>query len=246
MLSLCYAYYGGVMRKAILISALLTVSLAGFGQCPTVLENVWATSASTKGLDEIDSKVNDLVNTLSKRYEQNDSRKLYALFVKTHNRFLHNYVKYSGIEELAEGRYDCLTATSLFAHILTKSGYAFNIIETNYHIFITVKTSEGDVLLETTDRFGGFVDDKEKIAGVLKEYKKNTLEAATNSSYQYTFSLFNTVDPEQLPGLLYINQAVKAFNLERWDECEAKLAAAARMTDSPRIAELVQLVELKK
>lgn len=235
------------MRKAILTATFFTtISLASFGQCPTVLENVWTTSTSNKGLDEIDTRVNDLVSTVSKRFDKNDSRKLYTLFMKTHNRFLHTYVKYSGIEELAEGRYDCLTATSLFAHILTQSGYEFNIIETNYHIFITVKTSDGDVLLETTDRFGGFMDDKKKIANVLTEYKKNTLEAGTASNYQYTFSLFKTVNPEQLPGLLYFNQAVKAFNLERWEECEAKLAAAAKTTDSPRIAELVQLVEKKK
>jgi hypothetical protein len=231
------------MKKVLFTMAFLAAAHFGFGQCPTVLENVWTTSKTEEGLDEINSRVDKLVNKVSKHHSKNDIRKLYALFMKTHSQFLHTYVKYTGIEELAKGRYDCLTATSLFAHILTKSGFAFEIVETNYHIFLVVNTVDGEVVLETTDRLGGFVDDKMKINKRLASYQKNTLEAATDSHYQYSFSLFKTVDPEQLPGLLYFNQAVKAFNAQHWDECSEKLAAAAQTTDSPRIAELVQLVE---
>jgi hypothetical protein len=234
------------MKRVVLTILFCTLTIIGFGQCPTVLENVWTTSKTEEGLEEINTRVDKLVSKVSKHHSKNDIRKLYALFMKTHSQFLHTYVKYTGIEELAKGRYDCLTATSLFAHILTKSGFAFEIVETNYHIFLLVNTSDGEVVLETTDRLGGFVNDKMKINARLADYRKNTLEAATSSDYQYSFSLFKTVDPAQLPGLLYFNQAVKAFNTQNWQECSEKLAAAAKTTDSPRIAELVQLVELQK
>ncbi len=90
-----------------------------------------------------------------------------------------------------------------------------------------VKTSDGDVLLETTDRIGGFIDDEKRISKVIADYRKN-------------FSLFVTVDVDQLPGLLYFNQAVKAFNAAKWDECSEKLSAAATKTNSPQVAALAE------
>lgn len=179
-----------------------------------------------------------MVTKVGKRHYRNEVRRLYALFMKTQSKFLHSYVQYTGIEDLAQGRYDCLTATSLFADILARSGYSYNIIETNYHIFIIVNTKDGDVVLETTDRVGGFINDKEKVNRVIGEYKKNVLASATPAHYKYTFDLFQPIDPNQLAGLLYFNQAVKAFNNGKWMECSEKLAAAANYTTSPRIAEL--------
>lgn len=229
------------MRSAFILLILLSISAA----CPaqsTVIEKVWTTSPSTKGLHEVDSRIDKLVTSINKRRFRSDIHKLYRLFQKTHSNFLHSYVAYTGIEDLAKGRYDCLTATSLFADVLNRAGYTYNIIETNYHIFIMVNTKDGDVILETTDRFGGFINDKEKIEAAIAGYQKNTLKSATASHYQYSFSIYNAVEPDQLPGLLYFNQAVNAFNQEHWEECSEKLSAASLTTDSPRIAELAALL----
>jgi hypothetical protein len=208
-----------------------------------VLEKVWTTTASRESFNEVDGRVNKLVSQVAKRHYRNDIRKLYALFMKTHSRFLHSYVQYTGIEGLANGRYDCLTATSLFADILSKSGYTYNIVETNYHIFIVVNTKDGDVILETTDRLGGFINDEKKKGEVISDYKKNVLAAATPSHYRYSFNLFKTIDTNQLAGLLYFNQAVKAFNAEKWEECSEKLSAASQTTSSPRVAELSAILD---
>lgn len=234
----------GKMKRVILTVACLAMGLVCNAQS-TVLEKVWTTSRSGEGFQDVNSKVDRLVTRLEKRHYRREIRKLYALFMKTHNRFLHNYVPYTGIEDLAKGRYDCLTATSLFADILTRSGYNYNIIETNYHIFIVVNTTEGDVILETTDRLGGFINDEKRKEQVLAAYKKNILASATPSHYQYNFNLYKTVDINQLPGLLYFNQAVNAFNAEKWDECSEKLLAASQATDSPRVAELATLLTMQ-
>lgn len=228
------------MKRALLIAVLYSITLAAIAQ--TVIEKAWTTSASTEGLPQIDSRINELVTDLNKHNYHNDVRKLNALFVKTHNRFLYTYDKYAGIEGLLNGRYDCLTATSLFADILSRTGYQFNIIETNYHIFIMVNTSDGDVLLETTDKENGFIDTKERMTRVLAQYRQNKLDGSTSQQYQYNFSLFKKVDVDQLAGLLYFNQAVKAFNAEKWDECSEKLSAAAMKTNSPHVAELTELL----
>jgi len=230
-----------VMKRASLFAVLFSLTLAGFAQS-TVLEKVWTTSPSGMGLGLMDARVNKLVTDIQKHHYRNDIQKLSAIFRKTHSRFLHQYIKYTGIEELTEGKYDCLTATSLFADILTRTGYNYNIIETNYHIFIVVNTMNGDVVLETTDRFGGFISDKTKMNKTIHEYQKNTLQAASPSEYKYTFSLYQSVDADQLAGLLYFNQAVKAFNQRQWAECSEKLSAASATTKSPRIAELSALL----
>jgi len=228
------------MKRALLVGILYSITLVAIAQ--TVIEKAWTTSASPEGLQLIDSRINELVTDLNNHHYRNDTRKLNALFVKTHNRFLHTYDQYSGIEGLVKGHYDCLTATSLFADVLGRAGYNYNIIETNYHIFIMVNTRDGEVLLETTDRLGGFIDNQERMNNVLGQYRRNILNDARPQQYQYNFSLFKEVDVDQLPGLLYFNQAVKAFNAEKWDECSEKLSAAAMSTNSPHIAELTELL----
>ncbi|HZY79168.1 MAG TPA: hypothetical protein VFE50_06585 [Cyclobacteriaceae bacterium] len=229
------------MKSVLLVLVFAGTALVSEAQ-ESILEKVWATSRTSDGLQEVDASVNKLVTKIGKRHYRNDVRKLYALFMKTHERFLHTYVQYTGIETLAQGRYDCLTATSLFADVLNRAGFQYKIIETNYHIFIMVNTKDGDVLLETTDRLGGFVNDQKKLNSVVSEYQKNLLASATPSHYQYSFSLYRTVSIDQLPGLLYFNQAVNAFNSERWSECSEKLSAASQSTNSPRIAELADLL----
>ncbi|HMJ69494.1 MAG TPA: hypothetical protein VK508_11380 [Cyclobacteriaceae bacterium] len=229
------------MKRVILMVVCLSAALVCRAQT-TVLKKVWATSTSGEGLQRVETRVGKLVSQLEKRHYRNDVRKLHALFTKTHNRFLHSYVQYTGIDQLAKGRYDCLTATSLFADILTRSGFSYNIIETNYHIFIVVNTKDGDVVLETTDRLGGFVNDEKKKDGMIAEYKKNILASATPSHHQYSFSLYQPVSTDQLAGLLYFNQAVNAFNAGKWEECSEKLSAATLTTNSPRIADLTAML----
>jgi hypothetical protein len=229
------------MKRVIVILVCLWMAQASSAQS-TVLEKVWTTSRSGDGLQDLNTRVDKLITEVGQRHYRSETRKLSALFKKTHARFLHSYVRYTGIEELARGRYDCLTATSLFADILTRAGYKYNIIETNYHIFIVVNTSQGDVVLETTDRFGGFIDDEKRKNEIIGEYKKNILASASPSHYQYSFSLYKVIDTNQLAGLLYFNQAVKAFNAGKWDECSEKLSAAGRITNSPRVAALAALL----
>lgn len=232
------------MKRALLIGLLYSITLAALAQ--TVIEKAWTTSASPEGLQQIDARINELVTDLNKHRYSSDVRKLHALFTKTHNRFLDTYDRYAGIEGLVNGHYDCLTATSLFADILSRTGFNYNIIETNYHIFIMVNTKDGDVLLETTDRFNGFISKVARMNEALAQYRENTLNESTPQQYKYTFSLFKKVDVDQLPGLLYINQAVKAFNAEKWDECSEKLTAAAMTTNSPHVAELTELLRRLK
>jgi len=229
------------MRRVLLIAILYSMALAALAQS-TIIELAWTTSPSKEGLEKLDTRIEKLVTGIQEKRYRNDQHKLYDLFKKTHTTFLYQYSQYSDIDELADGKYDCLTATTLFADVLSRADFEHDIIETNYHIFIVVKTREGDVILETTDRVNGFINDKKKVTAQIAAYRKNVLERATSSHHQYSFSLYQPVNTDQLKGLLYFNQAVKAFNAGDWAKCSEKLSAAARNINSPRIAELSSLL----
>lgn len=229
------------MKVAFITTIFLSLTAACWAQS-TVIEKAWTTSSSTNGLQELDTRIDKVVTALEKHRYRNEQQRLYALFKKTHTTFLYQYNQYSNIDDLVNGKYDCLTATALFADVLKRTGFEYDIIETNYHIFIVVKTGDGDVILETTDRFAGFINDEARVSNAIARYSKNTLESATPAHHQYKFSLYQPVSVDQLAGLLYFNQAVKAFNEGNWTKCSEKLAAAATITDSPRIAELSALL----
>jgi hypothetical protein len=169
-----------------------------------------------------------------------EQKHLRRTFRRVHNEFLKKYSLYADFDEtITSGRYDCLTATVLFTHVLKELGYTYDIIETNYHIFLMVYTDEGRVLLETTDRFGGLVRDENRIAEKLAAYKKNLPSAdISRRSYQFTFRLFQTITEEKLAGLLYFNQAVKAYNSRNWLESALSLERASAMYGSERCEEL--------
>ncbi len=166
-------------------------------------------------------------------------------FHRMHKVFLKKYEAYAGFDEVfTSGHYDCLTATALFSRVLEQLNYPCKIIETNYHIFLMVQTAEGNVLLETTDRFTGFITGEEAIASRTNDYQKNIL-AGDHSKvvyYQYAFNLYQQISAEKLNGLLYFNQAVKAYNHHEWIASACMLQKADVLYPSQRCEELGALL----
>ncbi len=171
-----------------------------------------------------------------------DQKLLRKTFHRVQASFLKEYEAYSEFEDIFySGHYDCLTATALFSHVLDQLNFSYDVIETNYHIFLVVKTTGGDVLIESTDKLGGFVTGEEPIAQRIREYGQNNLDAnrhSTNYYYQYSFSLCNKISPEKLTGLMYFNQAVKAYNQKDWVKSSLLLEKAYNLYASPRCEEL--------
>ena len=166
-----------------------------------------------------------------------EQKLLRKTFRRLHSTLLKKYEAYSDFDEVfSSGRYDCLTATALFSQVLSQLNFSYKIIETNYHIFLLVQTANGEVLLETTDRFGGFVTDKETIAQRTSDYCKNalTVDNSRRFFYRYSFNLYQKLSPEKLTGLLYFNQAVKAYNRHEWLSSAILLQKANALYASPR------------
>ncbi len=237
---LCYLYVNFITHLltielkplSILLLMLVSFAVRSQGELDALLATT-ADGASRKvqAKEQLKKFVEPL--TTSGLSEQKLLRKT---FRRLHSTLLKKYEAYSDFDEIfTTGRYDCLTATALFSQVLNQLNFSYKIIETNYHIFLLVQTANGEVLLETTDRFGGFVTDKETIAQRTSDYKNAlTVDNSRRFFYRYSFNLYQNLSPEKLTGLLYFNQAVKAYNRHEWLSSAILLQKANAVYVSPR------------
>ncbi|TXH26109.1 MAG: hypothetical protein E6Q96_08290 [Cyclobacteriaceae bacterium] len=204
------------------------------------------TTYQTKNPKAIEARLSTFISSLrEKQSNRSEEEFLRIVFNESHRKFFKTYKPYTQFPEVFEkGRYDCLSATSLLAVILEEFGYNFHLIETNYHIFISVQTETGPVLLESTDRVNGFVTNPEQIQERISTYKQNQLQASNSGSihYQFDLNLYNVIQPGQLSGLLLFNQAVVAFNNQQYEVCALRLKEAVQIYDSPRTTEFAAIL----
>jgi hypothetical protein len=226
-----------VMSRVLIAFLLMVATLAMGGS-----GDVWIT-ASTENARIVDERVSKMLDRLSNKTYKDNREQLRIIFTRTQKEFLHRYKQYASMDELASGEFDCLTATSLFAEILGRTGYDYRIVETNYHIFLLVATSEGEVLIETTDRFKGFITSPGLVAARIQSYRdESPSKRDSKKTYEYNFDLYHEISTEQLAGLLYFNQAVSAYNSRNWSLCSERILMAERHCDSPRIKALASVL----
>ncbi|MBT1703047.1 hypothetical protein [Chryseosolibacter indicus] len=198
----------------------------------------------------LDDDLKKFVQQLArKRNSKSEKQFLEYLFSKTHRRYLKNYTEYASFGELAEnGTYNCLTGTALYALLLDHFNIEHKIIETNYHIFLLVKTNDGAVLFEATDPAHGYVSDEREMVRRISFYKENRIEQKEKDNektlYQYQFKLFNTVSLKQMAGLLHYNMAIEAYNAQELTGAINHLDKAIAVYNSPRIEEFSKIVLL--
>ena len=225
--------------KTIGLLILLSCAMAGWAQ-PALNELLSTAKATAEQKEEAHVRVQSFLSSIRGDSAPNQ-KTLRRMFHRVHNTFLKKYEAYSDFGALfSKGRFDCLTATALFSHLLTEMKYDFDVIETNYHIFILVKTTDGEVMLETTDRLAGFVTDPKMIARRTGDYRKNFITSRKGEQviYNYSFSLYQKVPTEKLSGLLIYNQAVKEYNRGDWLRCARSLEEAFDKYSTARCEEL--------
>lgn len=244
MLWECYLYYLFVMRKVSLTFFwILIASMPGIAQ-PS-LDVLLSTSSSKEiAVSDIQSRVDEFVQSVS-RHGADDRKVLHRVVRKAHATFLRNYVAHSDFDQMfTAGTYDCLTATAFFSHVLSRMNMKFQVIETNYHIFMMINTSQGELLLETTDGLGGLITDPEEIAHRKNAYRMEgpPVVQSNQTVYQYACRLYSAVPTEKLPGLMMYNRAVKAYNQGAWTDCARLLKDAHTMYPTVRCEELSDLL----
>lgn len=195
-------------------------------------------------------KLRSLITKLEEKKKSfnHDTQFLQYLFTKTHQRFLQNYTDYVSFRRtLKDGTYNCLTGTALYALLLDYFDFKYNIIETNYHIFLVAYTQSGKVLFEATDPLKGFVVDEAEINTRISTYKQNTLARLNSKNktyYRFSFDLYNDVSLEQMSGLLHYNLAIVEYNNHRLAASINHLDKAIGLYQSPRTEEFARIVLL--
>lgn len=170
---------------------------------------------------------------------------LHFLFLKTHQRFFHNYVENASFSDLLRnGTYNCLGGTALYALLLKHYRIEFSILESNYHIFLLAQTEQGPVLIESTDIEKGFLDNREQIHQRIEQYRKQDVQAKNVSSlyFRYSKPSMDTVSLTGMLGLLHYNHAVDAYNSHQVGRSITHLHHAFLLHRSPMLEEFCKLL----
>lgn len=174
-----------------------------------------------------------------------DEAFLQHIFTKTHHRFLRHYTNYCTFRELVEdGVYNCLTGTALYALILDHLNINYKITETNYHIFVIIETGHGNVLFEATDPINGFVDSPLAVAKRIESYCNIKPDVGDKTCYRYHANIYNTVNMEQLVGLMYYNLSVNAYNSKLLTTSISYLEQSVRFYKTSRTDEFTRIIFL--
>lgn len=169
------------------------------------------------------------------------------IFRKTHQRYLKNYESYVSFGQmLNSNRYNCLTATALYALLLDHFDIDYKVIETNYHIFLLANSEGSKILMEATDPVNGYVSNPVAIEDRIREYRKNTIQELKQSKtyYRYNFNLYHEVNLDEILGLLHYNNAVAAFNSQKLPESVRELNKSIDSYYSPRVEEFSRIILL--
>jgi len=231
-------------RRFLWVMAIL-IPFMGWGQPSDRFQTLLQSASCNMPAEQATLKMSRFLSGLSAKRSKFKSDELFLryAFRESHKNFFHNYKAYSQFPEIFDsGNYDCLSATSFLSIVLDAFEFDYKIIETNYHIFLVVDANEKQILLETTDKTYGFISGDRILNARLNEYRENNLTTAGNSQlhhYKFDLDIYQQVMPNQLPGLLYFNQAVIAFNNKDYADCAIKIKKALRIYTNPRISELI-------
>ena len=136
----------------------------------------------------------DLINNFKKKQRNSNSeyRLLYHVFYKTHQAYLKKYKPVESFGRMLKtGEYGCLTGTALYALILNDLGYSFEVIETNYHVYLLINGAKQQYLFESTDPVYGFYSNQKDIDYKLSKKRQNKMTSSDH--FQFDFELKNSI-----------------------------------------------------
>lgn len=199
-----------------------------------------------------DSPWTNLVEELDEKRakESMDLNFLRFIFQRTHKSLLKKYEQHSTFNDMLEtGKYDCVSASAALGMLLNRYEYNFDIVETDYHVFILVVVDGKNIVLESTLPIGGMITAPSEVIAYLEAYKQ--VEFAQLGSLNQRIgtpkidlsnnSIFRKVNLQQLAGLLYYNDAILLFNNQKYLEASNQLIKALKLYPSERIEGLRHL-----
>jgi hypothetical protein len=169
---------------------------------------------------------------------------LEKVFTLLFDAYLYKYQSLASFPQTIEKKeFGCVTGTLLFALTLEKLGFEYAIHETNLHVYLTVKTDEGEILIETTDKQFGFEKNSVLIAKRIESYQREYEIAKQNAkTYISLFKINRKISLVELVGLQYFNEAVNAYNQKNYEQAMNALKKSMQIYDAERGAELMYLI----
>jgi hypothetical protein len=173
------------------------------------------------------------------------------LFFRSQQYLMDDYNQYASVEELIEtGAFDCVSGSFLMAVFLDQYGFDYAIMETSFHVFLTVNVEGKKVVLESTDGFTGFISDKDEVKAYLKDFekesKKNPLYLNPDQKLLKDLlqpSIYRAINLQQLKGLELFNRAIFYNNQMAYDIAFQKIKEAEVLYPSERITALSKLLQ---
>ncbi len=199
-----------------------------------------------------DEKWFDLVAELDHKHEKKGKSLSFLrnMFEKTHRTLFKKYEQHSTFNAmLTEGKFDCVSGSAALGMLLERYGFDFDVIETDYHVFIIVNFEGDKIIFESTLPVGGMMTSKSQVVAYLESYKP------TVNAQFYTLnqrlgdpnmvladkSIFRKVSLKELAGLQYYNDAIAHFNEQYFSKASLQLNKALVLYPSPRIEGLKSL-----
>ncbi len=175
---------------------------------------------------------------------------LRQIFQKSHQRLFKKYEQHSSFNAmLTTGSFDCVSGSATLGMLLDRYGFEFEIIETDYHVFILTEIEGKKIVLESTLPVGGMITAPSEVEKYLNSYRPNQSESAkvfnqrlgATSPIQLDNSIFRKVSLQELAGLLFYNDAIVHFNAQKYDQAITQLKEAYLLYPSERILGLMEL-----
>ena len=189
-------------------------------------------------LEKFEAKVNKLYRKLERRkskYKEPGNFYEY-FFYAVHNKLLKDFKKEADLAALVEdGIYNCLTATLLYAHLLSALEVKYEVLEYPYHVNLLVKNGEESFLFETTNPLAGFIDQQ---AEIEKNIAYHMAGGGKEVLLPSTYKTCNRISFKELAGLLYFNKAVYLFNEGNYEAAKLAVARAQLLYPSGRLDDL--------
>jgi hypothetical protein len=257
---------------SLLLAFLLGIVLTGFSQNNALdldklvfesdaEKNIWKTNPTdpfqyftaldAKLLSE-DSKWINLNLELDEKASKNPDELslLRTIFQKSHQRLFKKYEQHSSFNTmLTEGKYDCVSGSAVLGMLLERFGFSYDIIETDYHVFIQVTVEGKQVILESTLPVGGMITAPSEVEKYLSSYLPKSKNTPVNFNQRLAGpslvladnSIFRKVGLIELAGLQYYNDAIVHFNNQEFGQAVHQLSKAYLLYPADRIEGLREL-----
>ncbi|NII25049.1 hypothetical protein HB364_08165 [Pseudoflavitalea sp. X16] len=174
--------------------------------------------------DKLESFIQSKNLSGNKTYTSKELKKLYK---EIHDAFLGQYVDNPAFSEIFDnGKYNCATASALYALLLGKLAIEYDIHETPDHVYIVAAPTSHNVIFETTAPGATAWQLNDKSRQQFVEYLYNnkiiSKEEWTNGNQDELFKkhFYNdkAIGLRELTGLLYYNMGVAATQEENYEK----------------------------